>query len=79
MTQNLRPVILPIVPVVPIRTATDWSEQGRLVRFNSGLEDTASLKADLADALPLLEPVPENCGRFSDKDRLKINGIEHFR
>ena len=26
-----------------------------------------------------LEPVPEKCGRFSDKDRLKSKGIEHFR
>ena len=26
-----------------------------------------------------LEPVPEKCGRFSDKDILKIKGIEHFR
>ena len=26
-----------------------------------------------------LEPVPEKCGRFSDKNRLKIKGIEHFR
>ena len=23
--------------------------------------------------------VPEKCGRFSDKDRLGIKGIEHFR
>ena len=23
-----------------------------------------------------LEPVPEKCGRFSDKDRLKTKGIE---
>ena len=27
----------------------------------------------------LLEPVPENCGRFSDKDRLTSKGIEHVR
>ena len=24
-------------------------------------------------------PVPEKCGRFSDKDRLEIKEIEHFR
>ena len=26
-----------------------------------------------------LEHVPEKCGRFSDKNRLEIKGIEHFR
>ena len=26
-----------------------------------------------------LEPVPEKCGRFSDQDRLRIKGLEHFR
>ena len=26
-----------------------------------------------------LEHVPEKCGRFSDKDMLKIKGIEYFR
>ena len=26
-----------------------------------------------------LEPVPEKCGRFSDKNMLKLKGIEHFR
>ena len=26
-----------------------------------------------------LEHVPEKCGRFSDKDRLEIKGLEHFR
>ena len=44
-----------VLPVVPVRTATNWTEEGRLVRFNIGLEDTASLKADLASALPLLD------------------------
>ena len=43
------------LPVTPVRTATNWSELGQLVRFNIGLEDTASLKADLAAALPLLD------------------------
>ena len=34
----------------------------------------------LADNLSFdrLEHVPEKCGRFSDKDMLKIKGIEHF-
>ena len=34
--------------------------------------------ADLATP-SAVEHVPEKCGRFSDKDRLKIKGIEHFR
>ncbi|MEO1316559.1 MAG: cystathionine beta-lyase [Pseudomonadota bacterium] len=44
-----------VLPVTPVRTATVWDEPGRLVRFNIGFEDTASLKADLAAALPLLD------------------------
>ena len=28
---------------------------------------------------PDLEHVPEKCGRFSDKNMLKLKGIEHFR
>ena len=43
-----------VLPVKPQRSAGTWSEDGQLVRFNIGLEDTASLKADLAAALPLL-------------------------
>jgi cystathionine beta-lyase len=43
------------LPVTPVRTATKWSETGQLVRFNIGLEDLESLKADLANALPLLD------------------------
>ena len=45
-----------VLPVVPLRVATPWAEDGQLVRFNIGLEDTGSLKADLAAALPLLTP-----------------------
>ena len=45
-----------VLPVTPVRTATEWSETGRLVRFNIGLENPESLKADLAGALPLLDP-----------------------
>lgn len=44
-----------VLPVVPIRTATAWTEPGQLVRFNIGLEDIDSLKADLTAALPLLD------------------------
>ncbi|WP_168798058.1 cystathionine beta-lyase [Pacificoceanicola onchidii] len=44
------------LPVIPLRSAKPWTEPGRLVRFNIGLEDPASLKADLAAALPLLDP-----------------------
>jgi cystathionine beta-lyase len=36
-----------VVPQKPIRTATSWSEEGPLLRFHIGLEDTADLKADL--------------------------------
>lgn len=43
------------LPVTPVRTATEWSETGQLVRFNIGLEDLDSLKADVANALPLLD------------------------
>lgn len=43
-----------VLPVKPVRTAKPWTEDGQLVRFNIGLEDLDSLKADLAAALPLL-------------------------
>ena len=43
-----------VLPVNPTRTATTWSEQGPLVRFNIGFENTASLIEDLKQALPLL-------------------------
>ncbi|WP_195819390.1 cystathionine beta-lyase [Roseobacter sp. MH60115] len=43
-----------VLPVTPTRTGTDWSEDGQLVRFNIGLDDPETLKADLAAALPLL-------------------------
>lgn len=40
-----------VLPVTPQRSAGTWTEDGPLVRFNIGLEDTATLKADLASAL----------------------------
>lgn len=43
-----------VLPVKPVRTGTTWDEDGQLIRFNIGLEDTETLKADLAAALPLL-------------------------
>ncbi|MEN8831444.1 MAG: cystathionine beta-lyase [Pacificibacter sp.] len=43
-----------VLPVDPMRSAKAWTETGALVRFNIGLEDTDSLKADLQAALPLL-------------------------
>ncbi|MEO9649415.1 MAG: cystathionine beta-lyase [Roseobacter sp.] len=43
-----------VLPVKPQRTASTWSEDGQLVRFNIGLEDIDSLKADLLTALPHL-------------------------
>ena len=48
-----------VLPVTPIRTAVPWIEDGVLVRFNVGLEDTETLKADLASALPLLNSKSE--------------------
>lgn len=42
------------LPVKPTRTAVPWTEEGRLVRFNIGLDDTTSLIEDLAKALPIL-------------------------
>lgn len=44
-----------VLPVDPVRTATEWTEPGQLVRFNIGLEDPETLKADLTAALPLLD------------------------
>lgn len=43
-----------VLPVTPVRTAAPWREQGKLVRFNIGFEDTSSLLGDLARALPIL-------------------------
>lgn len=43
-----------VLPVTPTRSGTRWDEDGQLVRFNIGLDDNDTLKADLAAALPLL-------------------------
>ncbi|MEH6521889.1 PLP-dependent transferase [Sulfitobacter sp.] len=43
-----------VLPVKPVRNATPWPEGDQLVRFNIGLEDLDTLKADVAAALPLL-------------------------
>ena len=43
-----------VLPVVPLRTAVPWTEDGALVRFNIGLDDPETLKEDIAPALPLL-------------------------
>ncbi|WP_027255827.1 cystathionine beta-lyase [Leisingera aquimarina] len=48
-----------VLPVTPLRTAGTWTEEGQLVRFNIGLEDVDTLKADLAAALPLLNTASE--------------------
>ncbi|SCZ64508.1 cystathionine beta-lyase [Epibacterium ulvae] len=40
-----------VLPVEPVRTATAWEEEGHLIRFNIGMEDPESLKADLAQAM----------------------------
>lgn len=44
-----------ILPVAPVRTAVPWTEEGRVIRFSIGHESTASLIADLAQALPHLD------------------------
>lgn len=43
-----------VLPFKPVRTATNWTEAGRLVRFNIGFESTQSLIQDLKEALPIL-------------------------
>lgn len=48
-----------VLPVKPQRSAGTWTEDGQLVRFNIGLEDLDSLKADLATALPHLNTASE--------------------
>lgn len=48
-----------VLPVKPQRSAGTWTDDGQLVRFNIGLEETESLKADLAAALPLLNSASE--------------------
>ncbi len=48
-----------VLPVVPQRSAGTWAEDGQLVRFNIGLEDLDSLKADLSAALPFLNTASE--------------------
>ncbi len=60
-----------VLPVDPVRSAGIWAEDGQLVRFNIGLEDTQSLKDDLAAALPLL-----NTSR--PETSMPTNKIDHF-
>ncbi|MEM9148638.1 MAG: cystathionine beta-lyase [Pseudomonadota bacterium] len=43
-----------VLPVVPHRTATPWTEPGGILRFGIGNETSESLIEDLAQALPLL-------------------------
>ena len=43
-----------VLPVTPLRTAVNWPDDGRVIRFNIGHESTDSLIADLAQALPNL-------------------------
>lgn len=43
-----------VLPVKPVRTASNWDTNEQLVRFNIGLEDVESLKEDLAAALSYL-------------------------
>lgn len=43
-----------VLPMEPPRTALPRMRQGALIRFNIGLDDVETLKADLSAALPLL-------------------------
>jgi len=43
-----------VLPVVPLRTATSWDREGRVVRFSIGHENTDSLIENIENALPLL-------------------------
>ena len=43
-----------VLPVEPNRTANPWTDEGRVIRFCIGFENTDSLIADLAQALPHL-------------------------
>ena len=43
-----------VLPVTPDRDESEWREPGYLIRFNIGLDNLETLKADLAQALPLL-------------------------
>ncbi len=48
-----------VLPVTPKRSAGTWQENGVLIRFNIGLENPDTLKADLTAALPHLNTAPE--------------------
>lgn len=48
-----------VLPVTPQRSVGTWSDDGQLVRFNIGLEDPDTLKADLTAALHHLNTVSE--------------------
>lgn len=48
-----------VLPVKPQRSADTWTMRGQLIRFNIGLEDIDTLKADLAAALPNLNTAAE--------------------
>ncbi len=48
-----------VLPVSPQRSVGTWAEDGQLVRFNIGLEDLDSLKADLSASLSHLNTVSE--------------------
>ena len=48
-----------VLPVTPQRSAGTWTQSGQLVRFNIGLEDLDTLKADLTAALPHLNTLSE--------------------
>lgn len=40
-----------VLPISPVRTATQWNEPGPLIRFNIGFEELSTLQADLDYAM----------------------------
>ena len=50
-------------------------EVERLDLALNGLDDSRA-GADFMVTPAVLEPVPEKCGRFPDKNRLKLKGLE---
>lgn len=40
-----------VLPFAPLRTATPWTEEGRVIRFNIGHEHRDSLIEDLSQAM----------------------------
>ena len=54
-----RSLVAPIDPAPP-RTAVPWTASGPILRFSAGLEDAATLEADLAQAFALFGSAPRS-------------------